>query len=180
MPTLVILPGTETIMFIGHLPAGYLATRALIRTSRFSRTSNRRWLWVVGLVGSVLPDIDLFWFYLVDGRMHHHHSYWTHLPAFWFLLLSICWLLLRGRVWREMLVVFGVGVFLHLVLDTMAGRIAWLCPFDCNGVGLIEVPSLYQPWWLNFFLHWTFAVEILVMVLAVVAFRHDRAVMRYG
>jgi hypothetical protein len=42
-------------MFIGHLPAGYLATRLLLRGRDLPRPAGRR-LMALGLAASVLPD----------------------------------------------------------------------------------------------------------------------------
>ena len=51
-------------MFIAHLPAGYLLTSAM--QARMGDRS--RGVLAVGLAASVLPDIDLLWFYPAEGR----------------------------------------------------------------------------------------------------------------
>ncbi len=46
-------------MFIGHLPAGYLITCTLMkRLPLIAR--HARWAMVIGLLGAVAPDFDLF------------------------------------------------------------------------------------------------------------------------
>lgn len=60
-------------MFIGHLPGAYLALRPLQR--RLPPLA-----FAAGLLGSVLPDLDLIWFYFVDNHAFHHHEYITHRP----------------------------------------------------------------------------------------------------
>ncbi|STG53031.1 Uncharacterised protein [Escherichia coli] len=46
-------------MFIGHLPAGYLITCTLVkRLPLIAR--HARWAMVIGLVGAIAPDFDLF------------------------------------------------------------------------------------------------------------------------
>lgn len=72
-------------MIIAHLPAGYLLTK--IMSSKFDpalRTS----LWICGLVASVLPDLDILWFYL-EGGVRNHRYYPTHWPLFWLALFAV-------------------------------------------------------------------------------------------
>ena len=53
-------------MIVGHLAAGYLAARGLAAIGAGALFGGM-------LIGSVLPDIDMLWFALVDqGRVHHH------------------------------------------------------------------------------------------------------------
>ena len=74
-------------MFIGHLPAGYLITCTLVkRLPLIAR--HARWAMVIGLVGAIAPDFDLFWCYLVDNGQRHHHLYPSHWPLLWFALLA--------------------------------------------------------------------------------------------
>lgn len=56
-------PSTLDAMFIGHLPAGYLVAAGVSR----GRPRARSW-WAAALVGSVFPDLDLFYFCLLDGQ----------------------------------------------------------------------------------------------------------------
>ena len=58
-------------MLIGHIPAGYLATSAVLRRRQLGRDVRRR-LMLLGLAASVAPDVDLLWFFLVDHRRHDH------------------------------------------------------------------------------------------------------------
>ena len=84
-------------MFIGHLPAGYLITCTLMkRLPLIAR--HARWAMVIGLLGAVAPDFDLFWCYLVDNGQRHHHLYPSHWPLLWFALLAatVCFGALRG------------------------------------------------------------------------------------
>ncbi len=143
-------------MFIAHLPAGVLVTLAAHRGAVTSRA-----LWCWGLAGSLFPDVDLFWFYLVDGRRTLHHEYWTHLPAVWLCLAP---LVLLGPALR----LFWLNVVGHLVLDTMAGGILWAWPFDRGAVTLVSVPARFEFWVWNFVLHWSFLVELAILAAAVI------------
>lgn len=160
-------------MLIAHLPAGWLLARRMApRLARDARESRR--LVILGLAASVLPDVDLLYFYLADGRGTLHHDYWTHVPAFWPVLLTLAaatMLLARMRVpWRDFAVVLA-GVSLHLVLDTVAGGIAWLYPWDLTRFVLAEVPARFDWWVWNFVLHWTFLPEVAIVAWAALELR---------
>jgi hypothetical protein len=159
-------------LFVAHLPAGYLLSRQLTRHPKL-----QSWLWL-GLLGSVLPDFDLAWFYLVDGRQHLHHSYWTHLPIYW-LAIAAGWLLLAALLRAKRLVRAGLvlfpNVFLHLALDTVAGKIRWLHPWSSESFALFDVPARYGSWIENFLRHWTFGIEVGLVALALVVFLRSRA-----
>jgi hypothetical protein len=60
---------------------------------------------------------------------------------------------------------------LHLVLDSFVGDIWWFAPFIDRPYAMFTVPAIYTPWWLNFFLHWTFAVELGICVWALLIYR---------
>jgi inner membrane protein len=155
-------------MFIAHLPAGYLLTRGLqIRSSCFVKLDRKK-LMIVGLIGSVFPDFDIFYLYFFSSHPKHHHLYWTHLPVYWLLILTILFLV---KNWRADLfgygIIFVANVFLHLILDTVAGDIWWLYPIVDQPFCLVTVPALYHPWWLNFVWHWTFGLEVSICIVVV-------------
>lgn len=163
-------------MFIGHLPAGYIATRLVLRARPLSDTTTRRLL-ALGLVASVLPDLDLVYFYLIDNRQTLHHHYWPHLPAFWAAIaaptLALAAVSRRPAALLAWLV-FHANVFLHLVLDTVVGHVLWLYPFSADSVVLFDVPARYGWWVWNFVLHWTFLFELLVCGGAIALFLRSR------
>ncbi len=158
-------------MFIAHLPAGYRFTTLLL--SRMVQPIDsrvyRRYLWI-GVVASLMPDLDLIYFYLIDHRRHVHHSYITHIPIYWLvsaLLVWSCGAMLR-RLWvmRSTIIVIS-NAMLHLLLDSVASRICWLYPISDAGLGLIRVPSRYSWWVWNYILHWTFGLEVMIVVAAI-------------
>ena len=155
-------------MLIAHLPAGYLLARRLVPRLD-PEASRRRRLLAVCLVAAVLPDIDLLYFYLIDGRQTLHHEYWTHIPAFWLVSVGVAVTLFRiARAPVPWPAVAGLlaGVFLHLALDTVTGGIAWLYPWDAGRIVLVVVPARFDWWVWNFILHWSFAVEIAILAWA--------------
>jgi len=155
-------------MLLAHLPAGYVLARRLApRLGREPRRARR--LAALCLVASVLPDIDLFYFYLIDGRQTLHHDYWTHIPAFWLLATGTAVALFRiARApvpWAAVAALLA-GVFLHLSLDTVTGGIAWLYPYRVERFVLVDVSPRFDWWVWNFVLHWSFALEIAILAWA--------------
>lgn len=144
-------------MFIGHLPGAYVALNLI--TPQASRV-----FMTAALVGSVLPDVDMLWFYLVDGRQTHHHDFITHRPAVWALLGLI------GLLWpagRAVLTGLAIGGLIHMALDSIVGSIAWAWPVSTAAHPLVVVPASQDWWVMSFVLHWTFAVELVLCALAV-------------
>ncbi len=151
-------------VFVAHAPAGYLLTKRI----------EARWgvsgLMPVGLVPSVLPDLDLFRFYVVDHRRVLHHEYWTHIP-FWWAIIAATWfvglVVMRRRTAVARGAVFFCNIFLHIVLDTVVGGVAWFAPFSRHAFALVSVPAGHRWWVWNFVLHWTFVLELLIVAWAV-------------
>ncbi len=145
-------------MITAHLPSGYVVARGLPRGLPHALP--------VALVAAVFPDLDLLFFYLVDGRGFHHHHYWVHLPAFWLALGVVAVPLAARAGYGRQAALFVAVVFLHLALDTVAGGVAWLWPVDDRLFTLAVVPARYGHWVLNFLFHWTFLLELAVWAWA--------------
>jgi inner membrane protein len=165
-------------MLIAHWPAGYLCTPALdrLKPGTFS-VSRRRWMFWAILAGSIFPDVDLLFFYFIDHRHHHHHLYPTHLPFAWLCLYALTLglsIIYKRKNLAAVATAFVFGVFLHLVLDTPMGGIAWLFPFSAKLFHFINVPP-GQSWWLwSFVFHWSFLSELAICLAAFVLFLKRR------
>ena len=156
-------------MIVGHLPAGYVISKLL-----FSRFESRGVAWKpfvwAGVVGALAPDLDILYFHLVDHRQHHHHTYWPHFPAVWIglLLISAAWFnSARSGRFAALATIFSLNGLAHMFLDSIVGDIWWFAPFVDKSFAFFTVPAAYKPWWLNFLLHWSFALEIAVVIWAV-------------
>lgn len=159
-------------MIIAHAPAGYLVSKELQ-----SRGLSARGVVTAGVLGALAPDFDMFYFYLWDNRQHHHHTYWTHYPIVWgsLLLLSLAWIYLSGKSKTALLFfVFCLNGFLHLILDSLVGDVWWFAPFVDKPYALFTIKAQFTPWWLNFILHWSFLVELLISAGAVYIFFRSR------
>jgi inner membrane protein len=148
-------------MLIAHLPVGYVVARL----SKVPRAV----FWGL-LIGSVLPDFDMLWFLFVDHGSVHHHSYLTHRPLVW-IVLTIVGVLASSRL----IMGIGAGALLHMLLDSIAGQIAWGWPFSHDTVTLVVVPATHSHWILSFMAHWTFAVELVLCVVALWIWMRKRA-----
>lgn len=159
-------------MFIAHIPSSYLCTSWLIEKWNIHEKIGLTKVSIISiaLIMAITPDFDLLYFYLIDHRQHNHHTYWTHLPFFWLLLLGVPALIFfitkkQKLLWLTLLI--EINIILHLILDTHLGRIQWLYPMSEHAVYLLDVPAIHKNWIWNFVFHWTFLFELLLTSLAV-------------
>ena len=155
-------------MFIAHLPAGYIASKLLYPRFRHHGVGLKNFMWA-GIGGALVPDVDLLYFYLLDHRQHHHHSYITHFPMLWIALVAIssAWLSWgRSKDAAALACIFSFNGLFHMFLDTIVGDIWWLAPFVDRPFAFFSVPAVHHPWWLNFILHWSFALELTFVFTA--------------
>jgi inner membrane protein len=129
------------------------------------------------LLCSVLPDFDLLYFYLIDHRQHAHHTYWTHIPLFW-LLFTVLLYFGTKAVFKKNIglgsVILLANTQLHMVLDSVAGGIYWLYPFNSENYRLFEVTARFDWWVLNYIIHWTFLCELLIIAAATYVMWEDK------
>ena len=169
-------------MIIGHAPGAYIAS-TLLHGRLFADRKSARAFILAGVIGGIAPDLDMLYFPLVDQRQHHHHSYFSHWPLVWLGLLSLSLLLLRPRPnsrTAPLAVAFAMMGMLHMLLDSIVGDIWWFAPFVDQPYALFSVPALYKPWWLNFLLHWSFALELALWVWAGLLYRARRKAVPAG
>lgn len=155
-------------MLIGHFPAGYLLG-VWAQKANFARHLTPTAVLLACIAGALTPDIDMLYFYLVDHRQHHHHTYVTHLPVLWCGLLGIglVWYRLnRQHVAAKLWIIYSCSGLVHLTLDSIVGDIWWLAPLVDQAFSLFEVTDRYDPWWLNFVFHWSFLLEFCLWVAA--------------
>lgn len=152
-------------MFVAHMPAGYLMGTAMARRWPQAMTTTA---WAALLVGSVAPDIDWLYFYSFSDRSFNHHIYPPHLPIVWFISWAVLALSLwrAPRRWQIAWTMFCMGWLLHLMLDTVAGKIWWLWPWVTTPYVLIEVPRRFASPWLNFLTHPSILIELAITTWA--------------
>jgi hypothetical protein len=151
-----------------HLPSGYVLGRVLDQ-----RPSPAPLVLPAAVIGGVLPDFDLIWFYLIDDRSFHHHRYWVHIPAFWAMVATvvlplIAWL---NRRYLIAATAFFAAILLHIFLDTIAGGVLWGWPFADNLTHFVTVTPRFDNWVLNFIFHPVFVLELLIWAAAFFLYR---------
>lgn len=154
-------------MIIGHIPAGYILTKKLQQKFKIKK------FLALGLLASIFPDLDIFYFYFVDHRQNLHHGYWIHIPFYWLIISVFTFAVLT--LWNKKeyyfaALIFFSNVFLHLFLDTIVGKIEWLYPFSSRSIYFFDVPAVHSFWLYNFIFHWTFLFEVAVIAWAVIIF----------
>ncbi|MCO6181039.1 metal-dependent hydrolase [Ciceribacter sp. RN22] len=167
-------------MLIAHFPAGYLLAKGV----SFGRRPGR--VLFFGIVaGSILPDLDMVYFHLIDNGRTHHHAYISHWPIVWVLLIVLgfgfwAWGRYRATVVgkREAVATamagLGIGGLLHMLLDTVAAPLMWLAPFSAQWFEIVSVPPRHSNWVFSFVLHWTFVLELAICLGALLVFFRSR------
>jgi len=151
-------------MLISHIPAGYIVTKKYNNIKKEEISFLK-----YGLIFSIWPDLDLFYFYLIDKRKSLHHLYFPHVPLFliisFALIIVIKKLKLSQRI-ENIYYLFLLNWFVHLMLDTVTGGISYLYPLDKKLFYLIKIPPAYSNWITSFVLHWSFIIEIMIIIYA--------------
>jgi hypothetical protein len=126
----------------------------------------------------VLPDIDMLWFWFVDHSTLHHY-FFPHLPVFW-AVVAVMWysglaLFMSHKRWLwTASCLFFSGILLHLMLDTISGGVAWLYPWnDQLYVVFANIPAKFDWWVWSFVFHYSFVVELVIVVWAVILYRRE-------
>lgn len=159
-------------MFIAHAPAGYIVAKFAERLISRDKSETKLIL-AYGIIFSILPDLDMIYFYTIDNRQNLHHSYWTHIPIFWIccsLFVILISIISGSRVVYLCGLMLMLSTMVHLILDSVVGGILWLYPISSTAYTLIDVPAQFGHWILNFVLHWSFLLELGILALAVIVF----------
>ena len=161
-------------MLIAHAPTGMLMAAVLIKLKP-QAVSWQRW-YLMGAVMGLLPDLDMLWFYFVDHRQYHHHVYVPHWPIVWLSIsvLALVWYGIKQSKAAACAVLLGLTGISHMVLDSVVGDIGWLKPWHDGLYAMFEVSNRYSAWQLNFIIHWSFAMELGLLLLAVWQWRRKR------
>jgi len=157
-------------MLTAHAPAGYAISKVAVSLGLIpNRVVTPRTAIGTGVLAAILPDLDMIYFYSLDARQHLHHSYWTHIPLFWLVVCigaaALLYALRRTR-YVPLVMLAGINILVHCFLDTVVAGILWHKPFSHRYTVFAEVPNVYPYTFLNFVLHWTFAFEVVIWLVA--------------
>ncbi len=129
--------------------------------------SPREWwtLLIVGGIGGIFPDIDLFYTHAIDAS-ESHRLLITHTPVLYIAAAIIGVLVttvLHRPQWHRSTMAFCLGAVSHTVADGILGNIMYLYPFTRGFYGLSDINSD----WLN--MHLIF-INFLLEGIAITAF----------
>ena len=107
---------------------------------------------------------------------HSHHRYPTHWPLLWLLALvgALHYWRKTRRPAAAVALLVAVNGMVHMLLDSIVGDIFWLMPWRDTPFSFFTVSARYQPWWLNFILHWSFLLEFALWAWAGALFLRQR------
>lgn len=159
-------------MLIAHAPVGYIIAK---KTNK-DFCKNRSYV-ISSIVFAVWPDFDLIYYYFFDETKTFHHLYFTHLPivaAVSFLIgLPVLFAKPLAKI-KPYYILFYVNWTVHLILDTYTGGTAWLYPLNTEIYKLIKISANYASWVVSFMLHWSFLLELVIVLWAAIVFLRPR------
>lgn len=129
-------------MIFAHGPLGFTLswlTKPLWRTTPTKRYAF--WMYVVGYIGGIIPDIDLFYYYLVDASASHREMI-THTPFLYlviYLVLGTVFLSLKKKKAFLGLTIFTLGTISHLLTDGIVSQIRYLYPISNEFYGIADL-----------------------------------------
>ncbi len=136
-------------MVFAHASAGFLA--AWLGERFWNKTELPRapkiFLYGLAIFGALFPDIDLFYYYLVDASVSHR-QYFTHSLIVYFLFFALVYL---WAVWRKSFILkvgislFTIGALTHLATDAL-GIISLWYPLDDTLVSWLQISWLEKSW----------------------------------
>lgn len=108
--------------FPAHFASGYLAYKITTNAQAFSALDNYLIL-AAAMLGANLPDVDYFF----SKYIKDHHDSFLHAPLFWLMIVLTGYalgLFFQIQTLKILMILFGIGVFIHLFLDWLSGRTA--------------------------------------------------------
>jgi len=161
-------------MIFAHAPFGILS--AYLTKKIWAKNISRQqycWLLIIPAIGSIFPDIDLFYYYLFSATFSHHEVL-THGFFIYFVICAILFLLgyfLKKEFIKKASFLFLLGIFSHLIADSISAGVIWLAPFSYQMYGLANF-SWYNKIFELYFFTVNYSLEILFSSLFVLLILH--------
>lgn len=160
-------------MIFVHAPAGFLTAWLTRRFWQKENLSKKQTIVLYGLtiLGGLFPDVDLFYYYLVDASASHR-EFFTHSILFYCLLfvLFYFWAWYRKSAYGKTAIgLFILGCLSHLFLDSL-GILALFYPLTSQTFGWSQVE-----WFVNSILGRNFFAvnysgEVIIICQAIIVF----------
>lgn len=154
-------------MIFGHGPSGFFMTwliRVLPENLKW-KEAKTKYILLLGTVGAMIPDADLFYTYLFNASVSHR-EFVTHTPFLWLLLSLIAFVLLtitRKQQWIPYALTFTLAGVLHVLFDTITAQVRLFYPFSRDFMGIAD---LGIPFVNDNLLYINFVVEVTWFALA--------------
>ncbi|NQV12844.1 MAG: metal-dependent hydrolase [Parcubacteria group bacterium] len=154
-------------MIFAHAPAGFIA--AYVTKKIWQRGLSQlqtRWLYFVGTLAGILPDIDTLYYYLVDSRFSHRELI-THTPILYVVVCLTLYLtgyLLKKKFIQALSLVIFFATLSHLIFDSLNSGIGWLYPGTDLIFGLLGISALAEGWYGQYLLVITYSVELAIFL----------------
>lgn len=162
----------EDVITYAHIPAGFIVCQLLI--GRFkNRIQSYPLFFFWGLTGAILPDVDYLYQTFFDYQNYDHHYYFLHFPLFWSALLicsSAMVFLHKKKQTTTIAFMFSLNGFIHMILDSIEGRIFWLAPFSYKGYSASSLIRQRYPSFIDENPAWSSTVEAFIFFLALALF----------
>jgi len=156
-------------MIFSHAPAGFLVayfTRKYWAQKLSEKQIN--YLYFLGAIFGIFPDIDVFYFYFFDATLRHR-EFITHSLILYLLILIVLYFIakiIKSGFVKALNFVFFFAVLSHLILDSLTAGIMWIYPFSHYTYGLLNFNFLAN----SFYGHYVFYIdmffEIIILILA--------------
>jgi len=178
----------------GHFAAGYLTTKLSIAAllPYYAQAGDSRF-WVVGILASILTDLDDFYAFKKIGRMTSdnrkegrvtHRKFISHSPLLHLAIALVGFLtglLFSSSDLQIYSTVYLVGTWTHFFFDSFAYGIMWLWPFNNRLYAFrntevdFDIPETeFWPFWTKFLKLYTrslvFALEMMVIATAAIVY----------
>lgn len=154
-------------MIFAHAPLGIIS--AYLTKKIWAKNITRKqycWLFVITAIGSIFPDIDLFYYYLFSATFSHHEVL-THGFFIYFVICVVAFLsgyFLKKEFIKKASFLFLLGIFSHLIADSISAGVIWLAPFSYKMYGLASF-SWYNKIFGSYFFTLNYSLEILFFSL---------------
>ena len=172
-------------MLFAHGPAGFLTayfTRKIWKADKLPKRT-QYWMYLVGFIGGLFPDIDLFYYYLGSARLSHRQLF-THSIITYVLIFLIIYLIgsfYKKQSIKSLGIVFFFGNLSHLLLDMIYGATAFFAPLSKQLIGLPKLAILHDSFYSNNLMLVNFIIESLIgsiflIILAGIIFKKKKII----
>jgi membrane-bound metal-dependent hydrolase YbcI (DUF457 family) len=170
----------------GHIAGGYLTGYALLKIAKPSLSPqelNQLLYWAMFFAFS--PDIDVFWFFFKKKALlvspptdKNHRQFISHTPLPWLVAGLLIYFFAPFVYIKYIGLLFWLGSWSHLLLDSIDYGIMWLWPFSNKVYGLTNGEKRFVIEEKGFFAHnikflklysrqLTFYCEIVIILIAI-------------